>query len=450
MPYFPYHPKPYIMSYSFTFHMPSIQRARGTRDFGPEEMGKRRFVEGKLRKTADTFGYREIYTPTFERSELFTERSGEAIKNEMYLFKDKGGRELSLRPELTLPTMRLYADKLRNKSKPIKVYYFTNCFRYERPQSGRFREFWQYGAEVIGGGEIEGDAEIIALAIDSLKNAGVKGFVTRIGHLGVIRALLWEMKIEGEKQSECMQLIDKDELDELYKILQKLAPSNLGIDRIKELLKLRKSPNILEKAKKITSGNRRASKAIKNLEKILETLKALGVEDYIVDLGIARGLDYYTGMVFEIDVPYLGAEKQVCGGGAYELAELFEIEPINSTGFAVGFDRVMMALEKKGEDIPQPRIMAYVIPLDKEAKDQGQKITTTLRKNGLSCDMALIERNLSKHMKYANAINAKYVIIIGEDELVKKEATVKNMESGEQIKVPFEEIVKNIKDSANI
>ncbi len=368
----------------------------------------------------------------------------------MYLFKDKGGRELSLRPELTLPTMRLYADKLRNKSKPIKVYYFTNCFRYERPQSGRFREFWQYGAEVIGGGEIEGDAEIIALAIDSLKNAGVKGFVTRIGHLGVIRALLWEMKIEGEKQSECMQLIDKDELDELYKILQKLAPSNLGIDRIKELLKLRKSPNILEKAKKITSGNRRASKAIKNLEKILETLKALGVEDYIVDLGIARGLDYYTGMVFEIDVPYLGAEKQVCGGGAYELAELFEIEPINSTGFAVGFDRVMMALEKKGEDIPQPRIMAYVIPLDKEAKDQGQKITTTLRKNGLSCDMALIERNLSKHMKYANAINAKYVIIIGEDELVKKEATVKNMESGEQIKVPFEEIVKNIKDSANI
>jgi histidyl-tRNA synthetase len=419
--------------------MPSIQRPRGTRDFGPEEMGKRRFVEGKLRKTADTFGYREIYTPTFERSELFTERSGEAIKNEMYLFKDKGGRELSLRPELTLPTMRLYAEKMRNKSKPIKVYYFNNCFRYERPQSGRFREFWQYGAEVIGGGEIEGDAEIIALAIDSLKNAGLKGFITRVGHLGVIRALLWEMKIEGEKQSKCMQLIDKGELDELYKKLEEYAPSNLGIDRIKELLKLRKSPNILDKAKKITSGNRRASKSIKNLEKILETLKALEVEDYIVDLGIARGLDYYTGMVFEIDVPYLGAEKQVCGGGAYELAE-----------FAVGFDRVMMALEKKGEEIPLQRIMAYVIPLDKEAKDQTQKITTTLRKNGLSCDMALMERNLSKHMKYANAVNAKYVIIIGEDELVKKEATVKNMESGEQKKVPFKEIVKYIKDSAKI
>lgn len=430
--------------------MASIQRPRGTRDFGPEEMGKRRHIEGLLRKTAETFGYREIYTPTFEHSELFTERSGEAIKNEMYLFKDKGGRELSLRPELTLPTMRLYADKLRNKTKPIKVYYFTNCFRYERPQSGRFREFWQYGAEVIGCGEIEGDAEIIALAVNSIKKAGLEGFVTRIGHLGVLRAMLWEMKIEGEKQSRCMQLIDKGELDELYKKLQEYAPSNLGIERIKALLKLQKSPKILDKAKKITSGNRKALKAIENLERILGSLKAFGVEDYIVDLGIARGLDYYTGMVFEIDVPYLGAEKQVCGGGAYELAELFEVESINSTGFAIGFDRVMMALEKKGEEIPLQRIMAYVIPLDKEAKEQAQRIATTLRISGLSCDMALMDRNLSKHMKYADAINAKFAIIIGEDEIASGEASVKDMKSGEQKKVPFEEIVKYIKDSTNI
>jgi histidyl-tRNA synthetase len=130
--------------------MPNIPRPRGTRDFGPEEMGKRRAVEGLLRKTADNFGYREIATPTFEHSELYIERSGEAIRNEMYMFKDKGGRELSLRPELTMPTMRFYAEGMRDISKPIKVYYFGNCFRYERPQSGRFREFWQYGAEIMG------------------------------------------------------------------------------------------------------------------------------------------------------------------------------------------------------------------------------------------------------------------------------------------------------------
>lgn len=430
--------------------MASIQRPRGTRDFGPEEMGKRRYVESLLRKTAETFGYREIYTPTFEHSELFTERSGEAIKNEMYLFKDKGGRELSLRPELTLPTMRLYANEMRNKPKPIKVYYSTNCFRYERPQSGRFREFWQYGAEVIGCGEFEGDAEIIALAVKSLKNAGVKNFITRIGHLGVLRAMLWEMKIEGETQSKCMQLIDKGELEELYKILKEHAPSNLGINRMKTLLNLEKSPSILDKTKKVVSGNRKALKAIENLEKILESLKTLGVEDYVVDIGIARGLDYYTGMVFEIDVPYLGAEKQVCGGGAYELATLFEVEPINSTGFAIGFDRVMMALEKKEEEIPLQRIMAYVIPLDKEAKEKAQRIATTLRENGLSCDMALMDRNLSKHMKYADTIKARYSIIIGEDEIKSNEASVRDMESGEQKKVPFEEIVNYIKDSTTI
>ena len=125
--------------------MPIIQRPRGTRDFGPEEMGKRRYIEALFRRTAETFGYREIATPTFEHSELYTERSGEAIKNDMYFFKDKGGRELSLRPELTMPTMRFYAAELRHLPKPIKVYYFSNCFRYERPQSGRFREFWQFG-----------------------------------------------------------------------------------------------------------------------------------------------------------------------------------------------------------------------------------------------------------------------------------------------------------------
>lgn len=428
--------------------MPNIQRARGTRDFGPGEMGNRRYIEVVLRKTAETFGYQEITTPSFERSELFTERSGEAIKDEMYLFKDKGGRELALRPELTMPTMRFYANEMRKRAKPVKVYYFGNCFRYERPQSGRFREFWQFGAEVIGGGVHESDADIIALAESSLKNSGLKNFKTRIGHLGVLRAVLWEIGIEGEKQSKCMQLIDKGELKELYKILQDHAPSNLGIKRIKALLALKDSSTILKQAKKILSGNRKALKSIEDLEKILKLLNAMNIEDYIIDLGIARGLDYYTGMVFEIDAPALGAEKQVCGGGAYSLAEHFGAEPTISTGFAIGFDRVLMAIKKQGGKIPTRGITAYVIPMGEEAKEQAFRIATDLRQNHVSCDIALMDRNISKHMKYANAMNAKYVIIIGEDEIAKKEATVKNMESGEQIKVGVKNIVKHFKDSA--
>jgi histidyl-tRNA synthetase len=428
-------------------YMATIQRPRGTRDFLPEEMEKRRYIEEILRKTAHIFGYREIATPTFEHAELYTERSGESIRNEMYMFKDKGGRELSLRPELTMPTMRFFAEDLRNMARPIKVYYFGNCFRYERPQSGRFREFWQYGCEIIGGGEHESDADIIACAIASLENVGLLKFQTRVGHLGVLRALLWEIGIEGENQSKCMQLIDKRDDEELFKILKSKSPSNLGIDRIKSILDLEKSKNIMPEAKKVISGNRKALRALENLEKILRILKNLGVEDYVVDLGIARGLDYYTGMVFEIDVPTLGAEKQVCGGGAYKLAELFGAEPTNSTGYAIGFDRVMMALERQESEIPIKRVSAYIIPLGDEAKTQAMRITSNLRRSGISCNAALLDRNISKHMKYANTINARYTIIIGENELASKQVSIKNMESGEQVNVPFEKVAEYIGES---
>jgi histidyl-tRNA synthetase len=431
-------------------YMATIQRPRGTRDFGPEEMEKRRAIEEILRKTATIFGYREIATPTFETAELYTERSGESIRNEMYIFKDKGGRELSLRPELTMPTLRFYAEELRNLPKPIKVFYFGNCFRYERPQSGRFREFWQYGCEIIGGGEHESDADIIACAVFSLENAGLKKFVVRIGHLGVIRGLLWEIGIDGEDQSKCMQLIDKGETEELFEILKTKSPSNLGIDRIRDLLELENSKTVYQSAKKIIAGNRKAMKAIESLEKILKILESLGVENYVVDLGIARGLDYYTGMVFEIDVPTLGAEKQVCGGGAYKLAELFGAEPTNSTGYAIGFDRVILALQSQDVDIPIQGITAYIVPLGEPTKEQVMKIASTLRKGGISCNAALLDRNISKHMKYANSINAKFTIIIGENEISSGQASVKNMQSGEQQNIPFDKIVEHIRDSTGV
>ncbi|UCG68630.1 MAG: histidine--tRNA ligase family protein, partial [Thermoplasmata archaeon] len=296
-----------------------------------------------------------------------------------------------------------------------------------------------------GGGVHESDADIIALAVSSLENAGLKGFVTRIGHLGVLRAMLWEIGIEGDVQSKSMQLIDKKELDELFKILENQSPNNLGNERIKALLELEKSKTILTEARRILSGNRKAQRALEDLEKILKILKSLGVEDYLIDLGIARGLDYYTGVVFEIDYPKLGAEKQVCGGGAYTLAELFGSEPTNSTGFAIGFDRVMMALKKQGTKIPIQGVTVYVIPLGEEAKEQAYDIAKTLRNSGISCDIALMQRSISKHMKYANTQNVRFTIVIGEDELASSKASVKDMESGAQKKVDFKEITRYIK-----
>jgi histidyl-tRNA synthetase len=424
--------------------MPSIQRPRGTRDFGPEDMNRRRYIENVLRTTADTFGYREIATPTFEHVELFTERSGEEVKNEMYTFKDKGGRELSLRPELTAPTMRFYATDLRHLPKPIKVYYFGNCFRYERPQSGRYREFWQFGAEIIGGDVHGSDADIIAMSISSLHNTGLTGFSTRIGHLGVLRSLLHEIGVTGQGVDECMHLIDKGELATLYDLLEGQYPNQDEVDIIRKLLEMEKTTEIDSRARDFLKENAGAIKALNDLEVILDLLSHHGIRDYIIDLGIARGLDYYTGMVFEIDVPSLGAEKQVCGGGAYELAQIFGTEAINSTGFAIGFDRIMMALGNMAVDIPKLFITAYIIPMNDMAREKALEIAAELRRNRISCDIALGTRSIAKNMKYANTMSTRFTIILGEDEMQSGMATVKHMNTGEQVTVPFHSITQHI------
>jgi histidyl-tRNA synthetase len=281
--------------------------------------------------------------------------------------------------------------------------------------------------------------------VHSLKNAKLTDFVTRIGHLGILRGILSEIGVKDDVQSKCMQLIDKGELEELYQMIQTQDVNEDGIGKIRSLLELEKTQTIPTEIDEILRGNETSQDALKNLRDILRMLKALGVSDFVIDLGIARGLDYYTGMVFEIDVPILGAEKQVCGGGAYSLAELFGAKPTVSTGFAIGFDRVMIALERQNAEPEVPRLMVYMIPLGDEAKEQSVSIAAKLRENSISCDIALLNRKISKHMKHANTQNAKYAIIIGEDEIASEEASVKDMESGEQKKVRFDELIQFFK-----
>ena len=185
-------------------------RPRGTRDFLPEEMKKRRKVENIIRKVFESYGYEEIMTPTFEHIELITAKSGEEIRRSIYNFRDKGNRELALRPELTAPVMRVYANELQFKPKPIRLYYIANCFRYERPQAGRFREFWQAGVELIGSSSPMAVAEIIALADDVLKKLGLKDYEINIGHIGILRKILSE--VDEKKQNLILHYVDKGEL----------------------------------------------------------------------------------------------------------------------------------------------------------------------------------------------------------------------------------------------
>jgi histidyl-tRNA synthetase len=417
--------------------MSEFQRPRGTRDFGPEEMAKRRFVEGKMRETARLFGFGEVITPTFESTDLFIARSGEDIVKEMYAFQDKGGRNIALRPELTASVMRFYVNEMQSFPKPVKLFYYGNMFRYERPQAGRYREFFQFGAELIGAPSMEADAEVIALAMQSIKTLGMKDAVVRIGHLSILQSLFEDMGVPENQQVACRRLIDKADYDGLENLLSELGIEDAGT--LVRIIKITGGKDAIAQARELTDAG---SEGLDYLDNLLDRLGSYGFDNCTVDFGVARGLDYYTGMVFEIDAPSLGAEKQICGGGAYKLADLFGGQEVNSTGYAFGFDRVILALENSGVDVPRQTLNAYILPIGETARPYAIGIMMRLRKAGTSADMDLMGRNMKKAMKYANNIGAENVIIIGEKEMAEDSVTVRNMESGEQTLVPVSEIAQ--------
>jgi histidyl-tRNA synthetase len=410
-----------------------VKRPRGTRDFSPEEMEKRRYVEDVIRKVSDSFGFREISTPTFEDSELFIMRSGPEVVDQMYVFKDKGDRELALRPELTASVMRFFVEKLKNYPKPLKIYYLGPCFRYERPQKGRYREFFQYGAELIGGGSLDSDVEIINLAINVVKGLGIKSFKLRLGNIGILRKLL-----EGSSDvMECLKFIATEKTDELS---SRLASDGLS-DKEETILSLAKlkGPDILDQVKDLVGED--ATEEVVYLETLGEALKGYVTDDIQYEPAMVRGLDYYTGMVFEIDCWELGAEKQICGGGSYSLADLLGGEPIFSTGFAFGFDRMVLVLDEEGFPFPSKTVDVYVIPIGEAMRENARGVLKTLRENDISSDMDLIGRGPSKNLDYANSIGAKKVVFVGEDEWSRSSVSVKDMETGEQNDVPVDQLI---------
>lgn len=409
-----------------------VNRPRGTRDFLPADTARRRYVESIMRDVARKWGYSEIITPTFEHLDLFTLKSGEGIVEELYNFEDKGGREMTLRPELTAPVMRLYVNELQSFPKPLKLFYFENCFRYERPQKGRFREFWQFGVELIGSGKPDSDAEVIALADALLKAAGVKGDM-KIGNLAVIRTLL--SGLEAEIVSKVMRFVDKKEYAGLEALLDEIGAEEKLKSDLFHLIKL-EGKYILPEVIKIV-GN---ISELVSFEKTLNLLDAYGV-DYSLDFGIARGLDYYTGMVFEVYAEGLGAQRQVCGGGSYQLIQLFGGGDVPSTGFGIGFDRVM---EISPLTPPTPKTLVLVSKPDVHL--EAIRFANELRKH-VPVHIDLMERNFKAQLSYANTINADYVVIVGEKELEAGKLTLRDMVSGEQELLTLEEIIEKVSHS---
>jgi histidyl-tRNA synthetase len=419
---------------------PMIQRPRGTRDFLPVEMAKRRKVEQAMRDACARFGFGEVVTPTFEHSELFTLRSGQGVIDEMYVFKDKGDREMALRPEITASVIRFYVSDMSTMPKPLKLYYVGNCFRYENPQSGRYREFWQIGAELIGVSTPETDAEVIALAVNCIRAAGLENFVVRIGHIGILKSLVKAEIGDEAVAADVLRMLDKEDLDAMGDMFDAKALPRQLFDKITSIADIKGGIDEL--------NNLDESDATKHLREVFEVLRLCGVEDCQLDLGIVRGLDYYTGMVFEIDAPRLGAEKQIMGGGSYTLSELFGGEPVFSTGFAIGIDRVVLAAEAESPIQTAPALDAYVIPTKDDMRKYAYGIVSRLRSQGLRADVDLMRRNLSKNLKYASSMGARFSVIIGRDEMEKRSVTLRDMKTGKQELVLADDIGDAIKKAS--
>lgn len=424
-----------------------ISRPRGTRDFLFKEMRERKYVENTLRKVFENYGYGEIKTPIFEELSLFTMKSGEAIKEEIYHFKDKGGRDLALRPELTAPVARLYLKEFQKRARPIKMYYFGSCFRYERPQAGRFRQFWQFGCELIGGKSPEAEAELMAMAAHCLDEIGLKDYEFHIGNLGIIRSLLNDAGVPGDEQGQIMGLVDKGDVEELENSLNNMDISKSLKETLLKLIEMKGHKEIIEKVRSIITNCEGAFKSLNDLEELLNDLETFGFTNYIVNLGIARGLDYYSGIVFEIYVHGLGAQKQISGGGTYNLIEIFGGEPVESTGFAFGFDRVMGALKKQNAEIPvDGHVNVFVAPLSDNMREEAFKIAQNLRRNGISTDVDLARKKVKKILSYAANLEVKFAVLVGARDIESGKVTLKDMKSGNQDLVDLDNLVKKLHD----
>jgi histidyl-tRNA synthetase len=389
-------------------------------------MEARRAVEWRLREVARRWGYREVCTPEFEDLELFTMRSGEGIIEEMYVFEDKGGRKMALRPEITAAVIRMYINEAKVAPKPLRWCYYADCFRYERPQKGRYRQFWQFGVELIGADSAIADAEVIMLASDMLNTTGVR-YDLKVGHLSFVKNLLAD--VDPQFQRKIRAQLDKKDYEGLNATLE-------GMNRPE----LAESLTCLVACQDLTEAFEIAG-AIPERERIEQTIGYLDAADvrYSLNLGIARGLDYYTGIVFEGFADNLGAENQILGGGVYRLAHLFGGDNVASCGFAIGFDRVMVSL---GETTGKKDTVAAVV-CTPEVRNRALEVARAFRSGGVRTEMDLMERGFGQQLAHA-AKSADFAVIIGQREAASGEVTLKNLKSGEQKTVALDAAVAEV------
>ena len=410
---------------------------KGTQDMLPADTGRHRFLENTLLEIAGSFGFKEIRTPVFEHTELFQRGVGETtdvVQKEMYTFDDKGGRSITLRPEGTAGAVRAFLEHgLFNEALPQKLCYVLNCYRYEKPQAGRWREFQQFGVEMFGSASPAADAEVISLANEIFTFLGVKDIELQLNSIGCpecrknYHAALKEYfeGFKGELCGTCLERLDKNPM----RILDCKSPVCSKIAS--------ESPIITDYL---------CDECREHFEGVQKYLDAMGIS-YRINPRIVRGLDYYTKTAFEFVSNNIGAQGTVCGGGRYDnLCEELGGPPIPGIGFGLGIERLLMLMDANGVEIPEPEpVNAFIVTMGEDARAAGLKLLRELHKEGVSAQMDDLSRNVKGQFKYASRLKAKNTIVIGEDELARGVVQLKDMDKHEQREVSLKEIVEALK-----
>jgi histidyl-tRNA synthetase len=403
---------------------------KGTQDVLPADSARWRYVERVLGEVAALYSYNEMRTPVFEHTELFNRSVGDTtdvVQKEMYTFNDNGGRSISLRPEGTAGAVRAFLEHgLHNEPMPQKVFYVTSCYRYEKPQAGRLREFHQFGVECFGAASPAADAEVIALARMAFDRLGVQGLALEINSIGCPECRAkYQAALREYFESNINDLCDtcRDRLGRNpMRILDCKSPVCHGIAA--------KAPVVLDYI---------CDDCRTHFDGVRARLDVLGVK-YTVNPHIVRGLDYYTRTVFEFVSTDIGAQGTVCGGGRYDgLVEQMGGPKVPALGFGLGLERLLMVMQAQGCDFPTADSCdVYVAPMGEAAELKAVKLCAELRAEGFAAETDTVGRGLKAQMKYADKIGAKYTVVLGDNELASGVAMLKNMATGEQIEVPLD------------
>ena len=409
---------------------------RGTADILPEEQRYWRYVEAEAREVARRYGYGRLDTPVFEHSNLFVRGVGQVtdiVEKEMYVFQDRGGDYVALRPEGTAPVCRAYLEHgMRNLPQPVRMYYFCPVFRYDRPQAGRFRQHHQFGVEALGDGDPSVDAEVIEMAWQLMKGLGLRDLTLLVNSIGDPQcrpAYLERLKAHYASRLErlCRDCAERLERNPL-RLLDCKQPACTDMAR--------EAPQTVESL---------CQECRDHWEKLLSYLQKLEIP-FTVEPKLVRGLDYYTRTVFEIQPPEEGGQSNICGGGRYDgLIQELGGPPTPGIGFGAGLERMILNIKRQEAPVPEGSFVSAVVAhLGDAAKETAMSLASELRSRGVGAVLAPAGRSLKSQLRYANSLGIPYALILGEDEIKNGSVIIRDMSRGEQREAPIQEAAQEL------